>query len=108
MPANKISKYFVPLRHDVEYDQANTASTYNMISRIDSFLVKKTLSGTVTITTTAEGQGNVTMLTAANVNAEFTFPATAFTQGEVYDMYVKKVSYSDAGDQSDPPFVGLV
>lgn len=108
MAINKVVKYFVPLRHNVEFNQEDTNSTYNMISRIDSFLVTKTLSGNVTITTTGEGQGNVSMLTDANIFAEYTFDSTAFTQGQVYDMYIKKVQYGNAGDQADPPFIGLV
>jgi hypothetical protein len=108
MAINKVVKYFVPLNHNVEYDQDNKNSTYNMISRIDSFLVNKTLAGNVTITTTGQGQGNVDMLTSANIFSEYTFDATAFTQGQVYDIYIKKVQYSNAGDQANPPLIGLV
>ena len=108
MATNKVVKYFVPLRHNVEFDQSNVNSTYNMISRIDSFLVTKTLSGNVKITTTGQGQGNVSMLTAANVFSEYTFDSSAFIAGQVYDMYIKKIQYGNSGDQSDPPLIGLV
>lgn len=108
MPVNKIANYFVPLEHEVEYTQGDPNSTYNMISRIDSFLVTNSLSGDVTITTIAEGQGNVSLLTSANIFAEYTFPATAFKEGEIYNMYVKKVSYANAADQSSAPFIALV
>ena len=108
MSSNKISKFFIPLEHDIEYDQSTPNSKYSIVGRIDTFLVNKTLSGNVNIVTTGEGQGNVTMLTDANVYSEYTFDATAFTVGQTYNMFVKKVKYGNVTDQNNPPLIGLI
>lgn len=107
MNSNKVTTYFIPLAHNTEFT-VTTNPIYGSMRRLDSFLVKNTLSGNVTITTWNNGEAGGSDLGNANVFSEFTLPATALTQGEIYTVGIKKVSYENASDQANPPLIGLI
>ena len=102
----QISFNFLPLQHNVDFLPGVSGGPLGTNRReISMFLVKKTLSGTVTITTTG-GNANVNV-NANSTNNVFVFPATAFKEGQVYSISIRKVQYSNAGDQTDAPLVAL-
>lgn len=101
-----ISFNFLPLQHNVEFLPGATNSVLeNGRREISMFLVKRTPAGTVTITTTG-GNANVNV-NSNSTNNIFVFPATAFKEGQVYSISVRKVVYGNGTDQTDAPLVAL-
>lgn len=95
----KIATSFLALAHNTSF----SSGEYTKISRIDAFLVKKAPAGTVTITLRNPGTSGVTGLSSTHV-----FPAAMFQVGKVYYMSLEKIEYTNAGDQADPPFIGIL
>lgn len=96
---NRIATVFVPLTNNTDF----STGTYTPLSRIEKFIVNKALTGNVHITTHSQS-ANVD----ANIFSTYKFSSDAFTVGNTYAIWIKKVYYESPTDRTETPLVGLL
>lgn len=92
----------VTLWDGVDYAPSSNSAIRTNGKPIQTVWCIKTLSGNVTVTLDAKN-ANI----GGNISNVITLPATAFTQGNMYDLNIRSVVYGNATDKTTPPLVGL-
>lgn len=86
----------------VDYSPSSNTTIGTRNKPIQTVWCVRTLSGNVTVTFDAQ-DSNI----GGNVCNVVTLPATAFIQGNMYDLNIKKVVYANNTDKTSPPFYAL-